>query len=67
MTRRFKVEEMSVRRVFKGTITAEDLRVKFNIPKDAEITLTVPGGADWSGMALDISEHPIDVKWEEVK
>lgn len=33
------------------------------IPKDAEVFVRVPGGADWSNEDLDIDNHPIQVQW----
>ena len=35
------------------------------IPSDANVTFTVPGGADWSHMSLEVDEYPIEVSWEE--
>ena len=47
-------------------ITVADIRKRFNLPEDAEVVLTVPGGADWSGMTLPLEEFdgPIKAKWE---
>jgi hypothetical protein len=33
------------------------------VPSDAEITVRVPGGGDYSHSDLDINEHPITVTW----
>lgn len=35
-----------------------------DIPINADIFITVPGGGDWSGMDVDISEKtPVIVRW----
>jgi len=66
---RFKALRASQTTRYKGVITRTDLEKHFGIPKDAEVTFQVPGGADWSGMAIDIDdkECAIQVTWEEVK
>lgn len=36
------------------------------IPTHAEVTVEVPSGADWSGMALDLRvDASITISWEE--
>lgn len=40
----------------------------FKIPRDASVYFQVPGGADWSGMAIDIdSDNPVTVAWSELE
>jgi hypothetical protein len=39
----------------------------FPIPHDAKITMTVPGGGDYSDMTLDIEDMPITVKYTTVE
>jgi len=34
-----------------------------NVPDDAKITITVPGGGDYSNMTLDIDDMPVTVKY----
>lgn len=43
----------------------EFLRTRgFNLPSNARIYFSVPGGGDWSNTDVDISrEHPIYVEW----
>lgn len=42
--RRFKIVEQSNTTIYRGVITAEDLRKQFKIPDKAEITVMVPTG-----------------------
>lgn len=49
-----------------GTITADDLRAAFGIPLNAVISVSVPGGGDWSHTQLDIKDHPLEVRWTTV-
>jgi len=35
----------------------------FNVPEDAEIYMSVPGGGDWSHMNLNTTHEPIIVEW----
>lgn len=57
---------------FRLAITGENLRnllaaAGHQIPKNARIIFTVPGGGDWSNMAIDIDgENPVEVQWETV-
>ena len=32
-------------------------------PKNATVTITVPGGGDWSNCALDLADVPVHVSW----
>jgi hypothetical protein len=41
------------------TITADDIRKAFDLPKGATLVVQVPGGGDWSNCALDLDKHPI--------
>jgi hypothetical protein len=51
---------------YSTTITADEIREKFGLPKEARVYFHVPGGSDWANMALDIdAEHPVHVEWEE--
>lgn len=37
------------------------------IPEDAEVTIHVPGGGDWSDMDLTIdSDTPVEITWKTV-
>lgn len=56
-------------RIRSGVITADDIRRKFRLPANAKITVTVPGGADWSGMDIELGTdfEKIDVTVEETK
>jgi hypothetical protein len=57
------------REVWRGTITPADIRRKFNLHESAVITLTVPGGADWSGMTVELGvevDH-LSVKVEKIR
>jgi len=67
--RRFKIVEQSNTTIYRGVITAEDLRKQFKIPDKAEITVMVPTGGDWSGTELEIGKDVpgIRVQWENVK
>lgn len=60
---------VTTRAVFTAHVTADDIRRAFNFPKTAEVTVTVPGGGDWSGSDLDIgSDIPhVTVSWETSK
>jgi hypothetical protein len=48
-----------------GVITIEDIIKAFNLPVHAKVTLQVPGGGDYSNMALSVEEHPLRVEWKE--
>lgn len=37
------------------------------VPKDAEVTITVPSGGDYSGMTLPIDDCNLVVTWQEVE
>ena len=55
------------RRQYEMQITAEAIRERFKIPIEAELTVTVPRGGDWSGLDLTIGgdEVPyITASWE---
>lgn len=44
--------------------TAAALRKALGLPDDAEITVAVPGGGDWSNAALEISDSTtLDARW----
>mgnify|MGYP001584272910 CR=1 FL=1 len=65
MTKRFAVHELSVHKVYKGTITLADLRKKFNIPEHAKVTCPMP-------IALmtpdpEVIVEALTVTWEEGK
>lgn len=49
----------------EATITIEDIIQAFNLPAHAKVTLQVPGGGDYSNMALSVEEHPLRVEWKE--
>lgn len=51
---------------FSGRITASMIREAFNLPKDAEIFFSVPGGGDWSNTTLSVDEYPIGTRWKRV-
>lgn len=38
-----------------------------NVPDRAKLTITVPGGGDWSNTELDLRETTIDVEWTETE
>lgn len=68
--RRFKIDTYDNSRVVtSGKITAADLRAAFKIPDDAEISVSIPTGGDWSGMdaTLGTDIPHIDVRWERIK
>jgi len=48
MTVKLKRIEARVKTDFRGIITLEELREAFGLPADAEVTVRVPGGGDWS-------------------
>lgn len=52
-------------KVYQGKITLDDLRIKFDIPPQAKVTIRVPGGGDWSNqdIELDNKENVINVSW----
>lgn len=33
------------------------------IPDNAEVFVTVPGGGDWSNTNLDIDDHSVEIVW----
>ena len=54
--------------VTKKTITRKQLIEAFNLPENAEIYFSVPGGGDYSNMDLDLDERTgITVRYEETK
>lgn len=48
-----------------ATITIEDIIKAFDLPPHAKVIFDVPGGGDYSNMALSIEEHPLRVEWKE--
>ena len=39
----------------------------YPIPETATVTVSVPGGGDWSGMDLDIGDDAmLDIRWTEI-
>lgn len=65
-----KTEKTTVHReTTKVTLAREDV-IKLlrgtgcNVPEDAQVKFHVPGGGDYSNMALDVDESsPIEVEW----
>ena len=57
------------RTVKRGLITADDIRKKFNLPANAEITVRIPGGGNWSGLDANLGEDipHIGVKVETIR
>ncbi len=57
------------KRKFKGRITLEEIQEAFYLPKDAIVSVMVPGGGDWSSteLVLGTDVPHIDVYWEEIK
>jgi hypothetical protein len=51
---------------YHGVITADDIKRKFKIPAQAQITMTVPGGGNWSGMSIVMGEDfpHLTVTWD---
>jgi len=63
------VRTETTRRVELGDVQILELLASRSIyvPKDATITVTVPGGGDWSNTDLDINDRcPVVVSWTEV-
>lgn len=52
---------------YEGVIPLAELKVRFNLPNQARITVEIPGGGDWSGMEVAIGEEipHLKVAWEE--
>lgn len=47
-----------------GRITGEMLREVFDLPDDAELTVLVPSGGDYSGMRLHLdADINLDARW----
>lgn len=47
-------------------LTGDQLRELLEIPPNARVSVFVPGGGDWSNMALDIERGTtLDISWEE--
>ena len=42
------------------------LHAGYLVPDDAKITMTVPGGDDYSNMTLDIDDMPVHVEYTTV-
>lgn len=65
----------TVQRDFSLEIDADRLRDLINInlseqgypliPAGADMFVTVPGGGDWSNMALSLSSCPVEVHWSD--
>jgi hypothetical protein len=70
---RWKKHRFQEREVVEGTITAAELRRKFKIPDDAEITITMPflhlvvPAATHSMGTGDDEVQGIRVRWERIK
>ena len=67
---KLKIEKFPEGRVVKrGIITVEDVRRKFNLPPNAEVTVRVPGGGNWSGLDAVLGEDVphINVKVETIR
>ncbi len=56
------------RNVDLGSVQIIDLlKGALDIPDNAEVYFTVPGGADWSNCKIDVDqENPITIRWVEV-
>lgn len=62
-----KIREEKTTTHLTGIITLEDLRKAFKLPKDALVTVQVPGGGDWSNMQIEMgAEFPgLEVAWKK--
>jgi hypothetical protein len=46
-------------------LSGADLKRQLAIPEDARVTISIPGGGDWSNSNLDLDDgHKIDIRWE---
>jgi hypothetical protein len=45
----------------EGTISAEEIRRQFDLPKETRIWVRVPGGGDWSNtdLVLDVDNDTV--------
>jgi hypothetical protein len=58
-----KRETVTIETHFAATITAEQIRQAFGLPKDCRVYFHVPGGGDWSNTDIDIAiKHPLHVE-----
>jgi hypothetical protein len=66
------IQTVETRRSFRIELNRERLlamlRCELDIPSDAHIIFSVPGGADWSNTNIDIDDaHPVVVSWSTVE
>lgn len=63
------IKTTHTRQVYTMQISAHAIRQNFNLPPDAEVSVTVPSGADWSGMELTIGDDVphVTATWETNK
>jgi len=48
------------------TLTGFDITKALGLPATAKVWITVPSGADWSGMTLEIGKDlPLEITYEE--
>lgn len=48
-------------------ITGAEIRKAFKLPYDADLTVRVPGGGDWSNTDLVLDECPVKVTYTVVE
>lgn len=58
--------KVTVTKTIRGYITAADIIEAFDLPETTSILFSIPGGGDYSNMALEVSEHPLYVLYEEI-
>lgn len=61
----FSLRRITTEKVYGGTISAADLKLKLGIPQHAKVWVDVPSGGDYSGTQLDLNEASIHVLWSE--
>jgi hypothetical protein len=52
---------------YQRDITAADIRKALSLPEDADITIEVPGGGDYSGQVLNLDVANARATWLIVK
>lgn len=51
---------------YKTSVTAEDICKFVGAPLKSRVYVQIPGGSDWGGEPLEVSEsEPVFVEWEE--
>lgn len=64
-----ETSEVTTKRILKmdrGDLIQTLINIGYDVPRNAEVFIHVPGGGDWSNMNLDVdSDSPLTITWTE--